>query len=76
MHTVRGKRGVQKRWDTVGELCVQSSGPPLSHRREPAMPMVRPMSGFAAVLQTWPLGDSIGVRQSIRWFTRLSKVYP
>ena len=27
------------------------------------MPMVRPMSGFAAVLQTWPLGDSIGVRQ-------------
>ena len=27
------------------------------------MPMVRPMSGFATVLQTWPLGDSIGVRQ-------------
>ena len=27
------------------------------------MPMGRPMSGFAAVLQTWPLGDSIGVRQ-------------
>jgi hypothetical protein len=27
------------------------------------MPMARPMSGFAAVLQTWPLGDSIGVRQ-------------
>ena len=27
------------------------------------MPMVRPMSGLAAVLQTWPLGDSIGVRQ-------------
>ena len=37
--------------------------PPLSHRREPAMPMVRAMSGLAAVLQTWPLGDSIGVRQ-------------
>ena len=27
------------------------------------MPIVRPMSGLAAVLQTWPLGDSIGVRQ-------------
>ena len=27
------------------------------------MPMVRPMSGLAAVVQTWPLGDSIGVRQ-------------
>ena len=37
--------------------------PPLSYRREPAMPMVRPMSGLAAIVQTWPLGDSIGVRQ-------------
>ena len=27
------------------------------------MPMVRPMSGLTAVVQTWPLGDSIGVRQ-------------
>ena len=27
------------------------------------MPMVRPMSGLAAIVQTWPLGDSIGVRQ-------------
>ena len=26
------------------------------------MPTVRPMSGLAAVLQTWPLGYSIGVR--------------
>ena len=27
------------------------------------MPMARPMSGLAAVLQTWPLGDSTEVRQ-------------
>ena len=43
------------------------------------MSMVRPMSGLAAVLQTWPLGDLIGVRQQyptlFRYFPKPPK-YP
>ena len=39
------------------------------------MPMVRPMSGLTAAVQTWPLSDSIGVRQQYPLLCRDSLRY-